>query len=67
LKRDKVVKIARLSSCKNVVSEREEFIFNAQKWSPVSCRSIAGQGKFASQRPTFYTTLYHASNQKEGL
>jgi len=24
------------------------------KWSPVSCRSSAGQGKFASQRPTFY-------------
>jgi len=23
-------------------------------WSPVSCRSSAGQGKFASQRPTFY-------------
>ena len=24
------------------------------KWSPISCRSIAGQGKFASQRPMFY-------------
>ena len=24
------------------------------KWSPVSCRSSAGQGKFAGQRPTFY-------------
>jgi len=23
-------------------------------WSPISCRSSAGQGKFASQRPTFY-------------
>jgi len=29
LKRDKVAKIARLSSCKNFVSEREEFIFDA--------------------------------------
>ena len=27
--RDKVVKIARLSSCKNFVSERKEFIFDA--------------------------------------
>ena len=26
---DKVVKIARLSSCKNFVSEREKFIFDA--------------------------------------
>ena len=24
------------------------------KWSPVSCRSSAGQGKFAGPRPTFY-------------
>ena len=24
------------------------------KWSPVSCRSRAGQGNFAGQRPTFY-------------
>ena len=24
------------------------------KWWPVSCRSSAGQGKFAGQRPTFY-------------
>ena len=24
------------------------------KWSPISCRSSAGQGKFAGQRPTFY-------------
>ena len=24
------------------------------KWSPVSCRSSAGQWKFACQRPTFY-------------
>ena len=23
-------------------------------WSPISCRSSAGQGKFAGQRPTFY-------------
>ena len=29
LKRDKVAKIARLSSCKNFVSERERFIFDA--------------------------------------
>ena len=28
-KRDKVVKIARLSSCKNFVSKREKFIFDA--------------------------------------
>jgi len=28
LKRDKVVKIARLSSCKNFVSKREKFIFD---------------------------------------
>jgi len=24
------------------------------KWLPVSCRSSAGQGKFAGERPTFY-------------
>ena len=24
------------------------------KWSPISCRSSAGQGKLAGQRPTFY-------------
>ena len=29
LKKDKVVKIARLSSCKNFVSKREKFIFDA--------------------------------------
>ena len=29
LKRDKVAKIARLSSCKNFLSEREKFIFDA--------------------------------------
>ena len=29
LNRDKVAKIARLSSCKNFVSEREKFIFDA--------------------------------------
>jgi len=29
LKRDKVVKIARLSSCNNFVSKREKFIFDA--------------------------------------
>ena len=27
------------------------------KWSPVSCRSSAGQRKFAGQKPTFYTTV----------
>jgi len=31
------------------------------KWSPISCRSSAGQGKFAGQRPTFYQ-LCHATN-----
>jgi len=30
------------------------------KWSPISCRSSAGQGKFAGQRPTFYQ-LCHAT------
>jgi len=29
LKRDKVVKIPRLSGCKNFVGEREKFIFDA--------------------------------------
>jgi len=29
LKTDKVVKIARLTSCKNFVGEKEKFIFNA--------------------------------------
>ena len=28
--------------------------FYPHKWSPVSCRSSTRQGKFASQRPTFY-------------
>ena len=33
------------------------------KWSPISCRSSAGQGKFAGQRPTFYhgATQLHSS------
>jgi len=31
------------------------------KWSPISCRSSSGQGKFAGQRPTFYQ-LCHATN-----
>ena len=26
----------------------------SHKWSPISCRSSAKQGKFACQRPTFY-------------
>ena len=29
------------------------------KWSPVRCRSSAGQGKFAGQRPTFYRCTTH--------
>ena len=29
LNRDKIVKIARLTGCKNFVSEREKFIFDA--------------------------------------
>jgi len=32
-------------------------------WSPVSCRSSAGQGKFASQRPTFYCCATQPTNQ----
>jgi len=28
------------------------------KWSPISCRSSAGQGKFAGQRPTSYHCVY---------
>ena len=32
------------------------------KWSPISCRSSAGQEKFAGQRPTFYK-LCHAINR----
>jgi len=31
-------------------------------WSPVSCRSRVGQGKFAGQRPTFY----HCAMQPTG-
>ena len=34
----------------------------ACKWSPVRCRSSAGQGKFAGQRPTFY----HCATQPTG-
>ena len=34
LKRDKVVKIARLSSCKNFVSKREKFILDSVLRSP---------------------------------
>ena len=33
------------------------------KWSPVLCRSSAGQKKFAGQRPTFY----HCATQPTGL
>jgi len=32
------------------------------KWSPISCRSSAGQGKFAGHRPTFY----HCATQPIG-
>ena len=35
------------------------------KWSPISCRSSAGQGKFAGQSPTFYQ-LCHATNHCGG-
>jgi len=31
------------------------------KWSPVSCRSSAGQGKLAGQRPTFYRCATQAT------
>jgi len=31
------------------------------KWSPISCKSSAGQGKLAGQRPTFY----HCATQNE--
>ena len=34
-----------------------------RKWSPVGCRSSEKQGKFASQRPTFY----HCSKQRTKL
>jgi len=33
------------------------------KWSPISCRSSAGQGKFTGQRPTFYQ-LCHATSMR---
>jgi len=36
------------------------------KWSPISCRSSAGQGKFAGQRPTFYQ-LCHRENERHSL
>ena len=32
------------------------------KWSPVSCRSSAGQGKFTGQRPTFYWCATQPTN-----
>jgi len=32
------------------------------KWSPVRCRSNAGQGKFAGQRPTFYHCATQPTN-----
>ena len=31
-------------------------------WSPVSCKSSAGQGKFAGQRPTFYHCATQITN-----
>jgi len=34
------------------------------KWSPISCRSSAGQAKFAGQKPMFYQ-LCHATNQTQ--
>jgi len=33
------------------------------KWSPVSCRSSAGHGKFAGQRPAFYRCATRRRNQ----
>jgi len=35
-------------------SRKWQLIGMSQWWLPVSCRSSAGQGKFAGQRPTFY-------------
>jgi len=35
-------------------STLNEYEWMNDKWSPVSRRSSAGQGKFADQRPTFY-------------
>jgi len=37
------------------------------KWSPVSCMSTAGQGKFAGQRPTFYHCATQPTNQLSRL
>ena len=34
-------------------------MFYPHKWSPVSCRSSTGQGKFAGKRPTFYHCSTH--------
>jgi len=37
----------------------------SHKWSPVSCRSSAGQQKFACQRPTFYHCATQPTDQGE--
>ena len=36
--------------------------FTHIKWSPVNCRSSAGQGKFAIQRSTFYHCVTQPTN-----
>jgi len=36
----------------------------SHKWSPVSCRSTAGQGKFAGQRPIFYHSATQSGIQE---
>jgi len=37
------------------------------KWSPISCRSSAGQGKFTCQRPTFYHCAMQSTNWPIGF
>jgi len=35
-----------------LLADLQQMVYS-HKWSPVSCKSSAGQGKFAGQRPTF--------------
>ena len=48
------IDLERMKGWVGLVGWRSGWFTHISKWSPISCRSKVGQGKFAGQRPTFY-------------
>jgi len=51
----------RMKGCVCLVGYLQQMVY-PHKWSPVSCRSSAGQGKLAGRRPTFYCGATQPTN-----